>query len=171
MFFSLLRFRSWPCVVLVLVFVLLGGLLTGRVAHAQDHIVERGWLEDPTGRLTWAEVQKRPMQPFNVTLSRGYGAAVVWLRLRIDPQVSPVQANGSSNLQDLVLRIRPVYLDDIQVFDPLAPGGYAGAVGDHHHPGTTCCPVPTFCFPSPGVRHHAISGCACSPPARARSML
>lgn len=147
MFFSPLRFSSWPCVVLVLVFVLLGGLLTGRVAHAQDHIVERGWLEDSTGRLTWADVQQRPMQPFNVTLSRGYGAAVVWLRLRIDPQVSPVQANGASNLQDIVLRIRPVYLDDIQVFDPLAPGGYAGAVGDHHHPRHDVLPGTDFLLP------------------------
>jgi len=33
-----------------------------------------------------------------------------------------------------VLRIRPVYLDDIQVFDPLAPLGLAGVAGDLHHP-------------------------------------
>ena len=132
---------------MALVFVLLWGVVAGRMAHAQDHIVERGWLEDPTGQLTWAEVQQRPLQPFNVTLSRGYGTAVVWLRLRIDPQVSPVPVNVSNNLQDLVLRIRPVYLDDIQVFDPLAPGGYAGAVGDHYHPRRDVMPGTDFLLP------------------------
>lgn len=96
--------------------------------------MERAWLEDPTGQLTWAQVQQRPIQPFQETLNRGFGTGVVWLRLRIDPQagLATVQPGGAPS--GLVLRIRPVYLDDIQVFDPLAPGGHVGTVGDRHHP-------------------------------------
>lgn len=111
--------------------VLLGCLSSAGFAHAQDHIVERAWLEDPTGQLTWAQAQQHPMQPFQETLNRGFGAAVVWLRLRIDPYVMHTPATPD---EPLVLRIRPVYLDDVQVFDPLVPGGHGGTVGDRHHP-------------------------------------
>ena len=133
MFFAFLH-RPW-----LRWFPLVGALLLAclagvRLAHAQDHIVERAWLEDPTGQLTWAQVQQRPTQPFQETLNRGFGTGVVWLRLRIDPQagLATVQPGGAPS--GLVLRIRPVYLDDIQVFDPLVPGGHAGTVGDRHHP-------------------------------------
>ncbi len=116
----------------VLVLLWCGAWLTSLgQAHAQDHIVERAWLEDPTGQLTWAQVQQHPMQPFQATLNRGFGAAVVWLRLRIDPHVMGTPATPGKHL---VLRIRPVYLDDVQVFDPLVPGGLVGTVGDRHHP-------------------------------------
>lgn len=99
--------------------------------RAQDHIVERAWLEDPTGQMTWPEVQQHPMQPFVGTLNRGFGQAVVWLRLRIDPHAVHEESSPS---RDLVLRIRPVYLDEVTVFDPLAAAGKAGVLGDRHHP-------------------------------------
>ena len=115
-----------------LVWVLLWICLAGAgSAHAQDHIVERGWLEDPTGQLTWTEVQERAMQPFKETLNQGFGRGVLWLRLRIEP--NPLQL-PSAPLDPLVLRIRPVYLDEVVVFDPLAPGGRVGVVGDRQHP-------------------------------------
>lgn len=130
MFFAPLN-RSWlRYLALVFVFFLACAGGSGS-AHAHDYIAERGWLEDPTGQLTWAEVQQRATQPFAATLSRGYGTAAVWLRLRIDPSAHPAPPGP---MQDLVLRIRPVYLDEIVVFDPLAPGGRAGVVGDRLHP-------------------------------------
>lgn len=98
---------------------------------AQDHIVERAWLEDAPGTLQWPEVQQQPVQFYDGVLSRGFGKSVIWVRLRIDPQASPLAKRYPERL---VLRIRPVYLDDIQVFDPLAPGGFAGVTGDLHHP-------------------------------------
>ena len=106
-------------------------------AHARDHITERSWLEDPSGQLQWPDVQQQPTQPFAETLSRGYGSGAVWLRLRIDPQASPAAAATAATATSpdgLVLRIRPAYLDEVEVFDPLAPGGRVGAVGDNYHP-------------------------------------
>lgn len=110
-------------------------------AHAQDHITERSWLEDPSGRMTWEQARRLVTQPFTGTLNRGYGAGVLWLRLRIDPRAHGAEAMPSVSTTSvatpadpLVLRIRPVYLDDIQVFDPLAAGGKVGLVGDRHHP-------------------------------------
>ncbi len=117
--------------------LLLGCLMGAYPAHAQDHITERAWLEDPTGQMTLAQVQQQAPQPFQGTLSRGFGAGVLWLRLRIDPSIG-IHAPGSPAVvfpgNELVLRIRPAYLDEVKVFDPLADGGVAGVVGDHYHP-------------------------------------
>lgn len=109
------------------------------MAHARDHIVERAWLEDPIGQLQWADVQQQATQPFRATLSRGYGTAVVWVRLRIDPHagLGPATATDlvpATQPDELVLRMRPAYLDEVVVFDPLVPGGRVGAVGDLYHP-------------------------------------
>lgn len=98
---------------------------------AQDHITERAWLEDPQGGLTLAEVQQQTLQPYQGLLSKGYGRSAIWLRLRIDPAAQPDSAIDPGRL---MLRMRPVYLDEIQVFDPLAPQSLAGVTGDHQHP-------------------------------------
>ncbi len=129
-FSELLRLPRWRAWTLMgaLLWCGLGGL---PVAHARDHIVERAWLEDLTGQMTWAEVQQQAMQPFRETLSLGYGTGVVWLRLRIDPHAGLAPGNPPD---ELVLRIRPAYLDEVVVLDPLVPGGRVGAVGDLYHP-------------------------------------
>ena len=100
-------------------------------ALARDHVIEKAWLDDPGGQLQWSDVQRLPMKPYSGVLSRGFGDSALWVRLTIDPQRWPLPAQGP---EQLVLRVRPVYLDDIQVFDPLHPGGFVGATGDLHHP-------------------------------------
>ncbi len=119
-------------------------ILTMQPALAQDHITHRAWLEDPTGLLTWPQVATRPAQTFEGVLSRGFGEAVVWVQLRIDPGARPLPKREADQL---ILRIRPVYLDDIQVFDPLAPDGRAGVTGDLHHPRAQPMEGPDFLLP------------------------
>lgn len=111
--------------------ILLSWLLMPGHVLAKDHITQRAWLDDPGAQLSWSEVQTRSFQPFERMLSRGFGESATWLKLRIDPDTT------SPSRQDpdrLVLRIRPVYLDDIQVYDALAPNGWVGQTGDLHHP-------------------------------------
>ena len=108
-----------------------GVLLSPSLSFAQDHITQRAWLEDPTGQMTWQQAQNAPAQPYTGALSQGFGHSAIWLRLRVDPGSS---ASSLQSPDQLVLRIRPVYLDDIQVYDPLAPNGLAGRTGDIHHP-------------------------------------
>ena len=106
-------------------------MLSGHVL-ARDHVSQRAWLDDPSAQLSWEEVQTLPLEPFSGMLSRGFGHSAIWLKLRIDPfKTSPSQQDPDR----LVMRIRPVYLDDIQVYDPLAPNGLAGQIGDLQHPG------------------------------------
>lgn len=111
--------------------VLVYSLLSLAQVFAADKIVEKAWVEDATGQLSLASIQKLPLQSYSGVLSRGFGDSKIWLRLRIDPHIDP-----PDNRQDnrLILRIRPVYLDDIQVFDPLAASGYARRTGDFVHP-------------------------------------
>lgn len=100
-------------------------------AQAQDHITERAWLEDTSGQLSLAEIRQLQEQRFEGVLSRGFGHSIVWVRLRIDPTVNQQDAHSPDRL---VLRIRPVYLDDIQIFDPLVKDQMVGATGDRVHP-------------------------------------
>ena len=104
--------------------------LSGHVL-ARDHVSQRAWLDDPSAQLSWNEVQTLQTEPFSGMLSRGFGQSAIWLKLRIDPSKTPPSPQDPERL---VLRIRPVYLDDIQVYDPLAPNGFAGQTGDLQHP-------------------------------------
>ncbi len=125
-------------------------LLWSPWALAHDHIVERSYLEDPSGMLSWAEVQSLPTTRFEGALSRGFGSSVIWIKLRINPSLHPTPHREPERL---VLRIRPVYLDDIQVFDPLAVNGQAGVTGDLHHPRQD--DIESLDFTLPIVRGHA----------------
>lgn len=110
------------CVVLLAVGVLLWP------AGPLDHVVSRSWAlaagdhpPAPAGAPLAGE------QPMGAVLSAGYGRDTVWVRLTVDPGLSPDRAGEA-----LVLRIRPGYLDDIVLFDPLAGSSPIGPVGDHH---------------------------------------
>lgn len=122
--------RLSACHRLLCSFWLCWGLLLGGAASAQDHITHKAWAQDPTGQWQWPDVTERPTQPFAGVLSQGFGPEVLWIQLRLDPKGPPSVQNPGD---ELVLRIRPVYLDDVQVFDPLA-GGLVGTTGDHHSP-------------------------------------
>ena len=103
-------------------------LVCSSLANAHDFVAERAWVEDPSGTMTLAEVAKEPETRFeNKHFSRGFSQSTFWLRLHIVP-------DGSSNLspQDkLVLRIRPAYQDQIQLFDPLADQNKVRVTGDY----------------------------------------
>ncbi len=107
-------------------------LWASTIAHAQGFVAQKAWLEDPSNTLTWDQVQDLSprLTPYQGVLSRGFGSSTIWIRLRLDPQVqNPLQAK-----ERLVMRIRPVYLDEITLYDPLHPEGPAGVTGDLTHP-------------------------------------
>ncbi len=71
------------------------------------------WLEDASGQMTLAQVRQNPQAftPYSGVLTRGYTPSTYWLRLRLAPTTQ----------EQLVLRIRPSYLDHIELHDPAAP--------------------------------------------------
>jgi len=93
-------------------------------AWALDHIAQRSYWQDASGQMAWPEVQGQHFTPIAGVLSLGYTPAAVWVKLRITPP-QPRPANDK-----LILRIRPVYLDEISLFDPLDTSAKSRVVGD-----------------------------------------
>jgi len=119
--------RLW----LVAALVLAAAWAAGPVRADQDHIVARAWFADPTGQLDFAAARAQVFTPYSGLLNLGYVDATVWLRLRIDPAAAGEQADAHAGQDDeLVLRIRPAFLDEVTLFDPLYPGATPPVVGD-----------------------------------------
>ena len=98
------------------------------LAWAHDFVTERVWVEDIQGTMTLDEVRKQPAKPFeHPYFSRGFSESTFWLRLRIDPH-TPADHRPTD---DLVIRIRPPYQDQIQLFDPLADQDRVRKTGDY----------------------------------------
>ncbi len=110
------------CLVLAL---WVAGFATPAWASAHDYISQRAYWEDASGQADWARAQTQTFTPYEGVLSRGYTDAAVWIKLTIAPS-----AHGQVN-DKWVLRIRPIYLDEITLYDPLDTRGVVRKTGDH----------------------------------------
>lgn len=98
------------------------------IAQAGEIITARAWVEDPTGKMTLAQVKQAPQTPFeNAYFTQGFSSSTFWLRIRIDPR------NVSKDAYDneLVVRISPAMQDQIQLFDPLDQKNTPRFTGDY----------------------------------------
>lgn len=99
-------FRRW----------VLGWLLlcVSALTQAENLIVSRAYLEDPSAALTVADVQDKSFTPLlQAMLSRGFSKSAFWIRFDVQPrpQGGPVR-----------LRILPGQLDDVRLYAPSGPG-------------------------------------------------
>ena len=90
---------------------MLVSLLNVVPAFGKDHIVDKGFYSDPTGRLGIVQVQDEPFRPVQGMLSEGYTNSSLWLRLTIEPALKP-----------LYLVIRPSFLDELTLYSPAGDG-------------------------------------------------
>lgn len=99
-------------------------------ADADTRITEQAYAEDASGTLDFEGAQKLAFQPFIGAFAKGYSHSTFWIRLKIDPQgaKAPSKALGNS----IVLRIRPPYLREVEVFDPQTPTTHRRLSGDLH---------------------------------------
>ena len=100
------------CLSLILLLAL--AMFSGKSVWAQDHVIEKTFWTDTTGHATFEQAQLANYTPYTGILSKGYSPNVQWVCLTI----KGVPASVSNSL---VLRIRPVYLDRIELFDPIDP--------------------------------------------------
>lgn len=93
---------------LLSVFLLVGG----RGAYARDNnlILSQSYFEDKTNALTFAQIQKEPFTPYQGVLSGGYKGSSYWIKLRLP-----------ATDEQTVIKIRPPYNEEIEIFDPASP--------------------------------------------------
>lgn len=127
---KLLRMRSLFCVCRAnltcwLTLLLAICLVQPTKIWARDHILEKAYWTDSTGSASFEQARNAHYTPYSGVLSKGFGPEVQWVRLRVEGV--PI---GTSDI--LVLRIRPVFLDEITLYDPLqlAQGRAARTTGD-----------------------------------------
>jgi len=94
------------------------------MAAVHDHIQQRAYWEDNTAQATFDQAQQHSFTAYEGVLGRGYTQAAIWVRLQIVP------TEHSAADDKLVLRIRPVFLDRITLFDPLDTSGKHRMTGD-----------------------------------------
>lgn len=104
--------------------LLLASVLLLGHAWAGELITDSAYVEDATGQKSLQDISAEVPTPYKGVLSLGYTDAAVWLKLQITPPP------GAKADEDIVLRIRPFYLDEIRLFDPLDKAGTTRIVGD-----------------------------------------
>ena len=92
--------------ILSLILILCGAAGVGH-SYASEQILERYYLEDKNNRLTLEQVENAQMSSFGEVLVGGYKTGAYWIKLKI-----------LSSPQELVLKVRPAYLDQIELYDP-----------------------------------------------------
>lgn len=94
------------------------------IAGGHNHISQSAYWEDATASASLSQAQQQQFTPYDGVLSRGYTASAVWVQLEITPLADATPED------QLILRIRPVYLDEVTLFDPLDRSGKERKTGD-----------------------------------------
>jgi signal transduction histidine kinase len=79
---------------------------------AKDMVSSRSYWQDLSGQATFEQAQQQTFEPYEGILAKGYSNQAIWLKLHVD---------GAPNLrtgEQLVLRLRPSFLDHITLYDP-----------------------------------------------------
>lgn len=93
-------------------------------AEVHDHISQRAYWQDASEKATWQQATTETFTPYQGILSRGYTPKPIWIQLEITPSAK------SKTDDKLILRVRPVYLDAITLYDPLDTSGKLRITGD-----------------------------------------
>lgn len=95
--------------------------------------------------MSLAEIKKQPEKHFTGMLTKGFGKAPLWVKLRVDPTQWPNTDNS-----DLYLSIRPAFLDTVTLYDPLQNGARHQRSGDRvaHNPELPLSPTLLFRLPN-----------------------
>lgn len=119
-----IQFRlRWSVVVLT--------LLCASACHAASFLTAVDWLEDPDEHMQLSQVQQTAgwQSVEHNVFTQGFSASAFWFRLRIDPHADH---EGGASDDDLIVRIRPIFHDEIQLYDPLDRSGKIRVTGDRY---------------------------------------
>ena len=87
--------------------------LSVRIVSASDgYLQSQAYFEDTTNALTLEQVRQEKFTAYEGWLSQGYRPSTYWIKLDVRPSD-----------KDLVLRVRPAYVESVQLFDALDSNG------------------------------------------------
>ncbi|MGV0962602.1 MAG: 7TM-DISM domain-containing protein [Polynucleobacter sp.] len=109
-------------------FLLLVGMPTSFAAI--DCVINRASFEDKSAQMSFEQAKDQFYEPSDLMLAKGFSQSAYWLRLKVDPNSCKEAIEARRNKDQLIVRIQPSYLDDVQLFDPLEPSEKLRAVGD-----------------------------------------
>lgn len=92
----------------------------GLAASSDDYIVARAIWKDVDGKADFDFARQQAYTAYEGLLSKGYIDGAHWVRLTIAPSEEP-----------LILRVGPIWLDELTLYDPAAKGAPV-TLGDHH---------------------------------------
>ncbi len=111
-------------------------------AHAKseyDLIIERGlYVEPAPGSLTIEQALTQQYKPFGTVLNRDFSPTVRWLRLLV---AAPQQGS-----EQVVLRIGPHFIGEIQLFEQQQGTWTSRAAGDRFPASQNACADNAYCF-------------------------
>ena len=87
-------------------------LFLGSDAKAENLISAKYYWDDNTQQASLQQAENAQFTPFKGLMFRGYTANATWVKIHLEPETTP-KDTGS-----VVIRIRPVYLDQIELYDP-----------------------------------------------------
>jgi signal transduction histidine kinase len=112
-------------------FLLLIG--TAHLASAnRDCVVNRAYFKDESAQMSFEQAREQKYKPADVMMAEGFSNAAFWLRLQIDPSICNWADKVKRREGELIIRIQPTYLDEIQLFDPAYPRTHDRIVGDRY---------------------------------------
>lgn len=99
--------------IIIIIFVALTSFLVVKVAfaeHADKYLLSQAYFEDKSNSLSITQVEQQAFIPYQHALSGGYRSGTFWFKLKI-----------AASSQPLILKIRPVFTEEIELFDTAAP--------------------------------------------------
>lgn len=93
--------------------LLLANVLGSQPTYAKNsdqYLLSQAYFEDKSNSLSISQIEQQEFTPFQNALTGGYKTGTFWLKLKI-----------AANTQPLILKIRPVFIEEIELFDTAFP--------------------------------------------------
>lgn len=94
-------------------FLVLTNFLGSSIAYAEkseQYLLSRAYFEDKSNSLPLSQIEQEVFIPYQEALTGGYKSGTFWLKLKI-----------AASSQPLILKIRPVFIEEIELFDTAFP--------------------------------------------------
>lgn len=97
----------------IIFFLILANFLGSLPAYAKNsdqYLLSQAYFEDKSNSLSISQVERKEFISYQEALTGGYKTGTFWLKLKI-----------AASSQPLILKIRPVFIEEIELFDSALP--------------------------------------------------